>query len=268
MKTNTCMALVAALLCISSVSAAPVVRSQEPRLIAELKHGASTVRFEQIDGDVLLVSEIADGTASDAAPVLPRMMKAGHDKSVRLCPAHLFGLLSSQPIPAELWHACPDPSAKEQLQGLRTAASKWFEIYGEDISTVSSYCVGSTGHQSFRSAECSRLLDELYDSPFYDDDHAYWCANTLLKNSNRVFNEGEEVGIATVSCTGTTRFRFYKRADNDDPWTKYRDYYLGSSKLLTLYAFDLDTYSDSNFRFLMESGDGAWHRSTGYFIDD
>lgn len=268
MKTNLGVALVAALLCVGPVTAAPVNQSQTPRLIAELKYDASIVRFEQVDGDVLLVSELTDGVIRGGAPVLPKLSEMAHQLSIRLCPAQMFGMLSNQAIPPELWRACSDPQAKKQLQTLRTTGAKWFEIYGESSTTVGSYCVGATGAQSFRSKECSRILGELYDSPFYDDDHAYWCADRLQKDAIRSFSEGEEVAIAAVSCTGTTRFRFYKRAGSGDAWTKYRDHAIGSSKLETMYAFDLDFNSDSDFRFRLDSNDGAWHRSSGYFIDD
>ncbi len=252
----------------STLFAASSNRTHETVVLAELKHGASTLRFEQIDDKVLLLTEIGNESSSILAP----MMHYARSKSIHLCPAQVFGLLSTQPIPDVLWRACADPAAAKQLRTLITDA-KVFRIFESSITPIPSYCVGATGYQTFRTNECDNELSDLYDDNFYDSDHSYWCANTLHKSTNRVMSsqlgdEGEVASIRAVSCTGNTRLRYYKRDSTGDAWSLYRDYQLGASERISLYSYDLDSYGDSDFRFRLDSSDGAWHRDTGYFIDD
>lgn len=260
--------LICAALAANGVCAASIDRSHEAVLLAELNQGASTLRFEQIDDKVLLMTEIGN----ESSNVLVPLMEYASSKSIRLCPAQVYGLLSTQPIPKVLWRACADPLAAKQLRTLR-ADPKVFRIFESPITTNASYCVGATGYQSFRNNECNPELADLYDDNHYDSDHSYWCANTLHKSTNRVMSsqlgdEGEVASIRAVSCTGNTRFRYYKRDSTGDSWSMYRDYQLGSSERISLYSYDIDSYGDSDFRFRLDSSDGAWHRDTGYFIDD
>jgi hypothetical protein len=254
-------------------SAATIDRRDAPVLIAEIRQGGSTIRFEQIDNRAILLSEISDPFDADASgAIVATLMNDAKAKSIRLCPAQIFGLLSTQPIPSSLWQTCTDPKAFEQLRTLR-AQAKYTSIDVRPITTISSYCVGATGYQSFRNQECSAMETRLAGLFLVEDDSTFWCANTLKKDSDRSMSsmldeEGERASIAAVSCTGNTRFRFYMRDSTGDSWALLRDYQLGSSQRIALYAYDDDSWGDSDFRFRLNSGDGAWHRSTGFFLDE
>ena len=133
----------------SALFAAPTDRTHETVVLAELKHGTSTLRFEQIDDKVLLLTEIGNESSS----VLGPLMDYARSKSIHLCPAQVYGLLSTQPIPKVLWRACADPAATKQLRKLTTDA-KVFRIFESSITPLPNYCVGATGYQSFRINEC------------------------------------------------------------------------------------------------------------------
>jgi hypothetical protein len=260
--------LICGALTTGAVSAASINRVHEPIVLAEFTQGSSTLRFEQIDDKVLLLTE----RGTDNSSVLTPLMDYAQSKSIHLCPAQIYGLLSTQLIPKALWRACADPQAAKQLRTLQ-ADAKIFRIFESPITTIGSYCVGATGYQTFRTNECNPELSDLYDDVFYDSDHSYWCANTLRQSTDRIMSsqlgdEGEVASIRAVSCSGNTRFRYYKRDSTGDSWSLYRDYQLGASERISLYSYDLDSTGDSDFRFRMDSSSGAWHRNTGYFIDD
>jgi hypothetical protein len=81
-------------------------------------------------------------------------------------------------------------------------------------------------------------------------------------------SEGDVSLSRTVSCHGNTRFRLYNRDGSGDPWVKYRDHLLGANEFETVMVFDNGLYTDSDTKFVIDSQSGAWHRNTGYFIDD
>jgi hypothetical protein len=273
MNTLRAATLLISLLGACAASAATLDRRGAPVLIAELRQGGSTIRFEQVDNKAIVLTEISDPfDAGASVPIVAKLMEDAKSKSIRLCPAHVFGLLSTQPIPSSLWQACKDPKALEQLQTLR-AQAKYTSIDVRPITTIGSYCVGATGYQSFRTQECSAMETRLGGLFLVEDDSTFWCANTLKKDSDRSMSsmldeEGERASIAAVSCTGNTRFRFYMRDSTGDSWSLLRDYQLGPSQRIALYAYDDDSWGDSDFRFRLNSGDGAWHRSTGFFLDE
>lgn len=269
-------AIVLALL-LAGTSAATAAERRElretPFLIAELNVRGASLRFEQF-GSLLLLSEISDPTQAKSAPIVAGLLTTAAKQSIHLCPAQIYGLLSSAPIPAALWRACADPMAAGQLKTLQAQAqAKVFRIFVDPIVSIGSYCVGATGYQSFAAGECNPMLSQLYGDTFYDSDNSYWCANTLKSSTDRSMSiqlgdEGEAARISAVSCTGNTRFRFYKRDSTSSAWVNYRDYQLGPSQHIALYSYDTDQFGDSDFRFRLDSSSGAWHRSTGYFIDD
>lgn len=148
---------------ITCVSFAQTIdRRNAPVLIAELRVDGSTLLFEQIDNNTILLSEICDPLETRASsPLVTELIDAAKAQSIRLCPAHVFGLLSTQPIPASLWRACTDPKAPEQLQTLRSAQAKDLDLDVGSITSNSSYCVGATGYQTFRTRECAAMLTNL-----------------------------------------------------------------------------------------------------------
>lgn len=81
-------------------------------------------------------------------------------------------------------------------------------------------------------------------------------------------SEGDDAHSRTVSCHGNTRFRLYRRDGSGDPWVKYRDHLLGANEFEVTHVIVWETYSDSDTKFVIDSQGGAWHRNTGYFVDD
>jgi hypothetical protein len=154
------------------------------------------------------------------------------------------------------------------LEVLSTQA-KSVAILDDPIESRPGFCNNlNNDAQQFKDIECNAALLDLFNSPLYDDDHAYWCANTLRSSSVRIGPEGAHSQSRTVSCHGNTRFRLYKRDGSGDPWVKYRDHLLGADEFEVTHVIAWEHYSDSDTKFVIDSHSGAWHRNTGYFIDD
>jgi hypothetical protein len=185
----------------------------------------------------------------------------------------VFGLFSTAPIPDALFARCADEKrARVELDELRVQA-KVFRIFDGPNRSRPLSCNGQSDDGQFRTIECDAEQSALFSDSFYDADNAFWCAHTLRSSSDRIMSqmlndEGEVVSTRMVSCGGNTRFRFHKRDSTSDPWNLYRDYVIGASEYFTLYCYDNDSCSDSDFRFRLTSDSGAGHRNTGYFIDD
>ncbi len=240
-------------------------------ILAVIPHQSGELRFEEFADGTLIMTERA--SSNDETP-MQALMRNAKSKKINLCPAQIFGMLTPDPIPESLWSRCADiQNAKQTLVQLK-ADAKVFRIFEGEIRSRPGFCNNINNDAAqFRELECDAELSDLYDDSFYDSDHSYWCANTLRSDSDRSMSttlgdEGEAASTRMVSCGGNTRFRFYKRDSTSDSWNLYRDYNIGANEYFTLYSYDNDSYGDSDFRFRLNSSAGAWHRNTGYFIDD
>lgn len=223
------------------------------------------ITMEQFGDDMVIVSE--RGTSMDTP--YRRLDMAADAADTTLCAAQIFAHLSSEPIPDILFKNCPDrEKAMAELEVLQ-ADAKIFAIVDEPIESRPGFCnnLGNDAQQ-FKDIECAAALVDLFTSPAYTDDYAYWCANTLRSSSLRIKSEGDDSHSRTVSCHGNTRFRLYKRDGSGDPWVKYRDHLIRANEFEVTHVVVWETYSDSDTKFLIESAGGAWHRNTGYFVDD
>jgi len=223
------------------------------------------IRMEQFGEHMVIVSE--RGTSSDTP--FRRLEMAAQSANKTLCAAQLFAYLSKDPVPDILFAKCPDRARAMLELDVLTTEAKSVAIVDEPIESRPGFCnnLGNDAQQ-FKDIECNAAILDLFSSPFYDDDHAYWCANTLRSSSVRIAPEGDNSHSRTVSCHGNTRFRLYKRDDSDDPWIKYRDHLLGANEFEVTTVIVLETTWDSDTKFVIDSESGAWHRNTGYFIDD
>jgi hypothetical protein len=260
-----------------SVHAAPPARSAQERvpvqpanILATIPDSSGEIQFEQFaDGTVLMTERRVH-----AASRLRALEQLAKSRDIPLCPAQVFGMFSSAPIPEVLFARCADKQlAQAGLDELRIRA-KVFRIFEGGIDPRPGLCNGQGDDATqFRSIECTAEQVDLYSDNFFDSDSAFWCANTLRSSSDRIMSqmlndEGEVASTRMLSCGGDTRFRFYKRNSTGDAWNLYRDYDIGANEYFTLYSYDNDAYGDSDFRIRLTSDAGAGHRSTGYFIDD
>ncbi len=238
--------------------------------LAVFPDAAGEIRMEQFgDGTVVMTERSSYGESK-----LQALDQLAKSKRIRLCPAQVFALLSSAPIPEVLFARCADQhKARADLEQLRSSA-KVFRIFEGDFRQRPALCNGlGDDATQFRTIECTAEQIDLYGDSFYDSDNAFWCANSLRTSSDRIMSqmlndEGEVASTRMLSCGGSTRFRFYKRDSTGDSWNLYRDYNISANEYFTLYSYDNDSYGDSDFRFRLTSDSGAAHRNTGYFIDD
>jgi hypothetical protein len=225
----------------------------------------SDVTIEQFGENMVIVSE--RGTDRDSP--LRRLDLAAKSAETSLCAAQIFAYLSDDPVPDILFAKCPDrKKAMSDLDALTTRA-KTVAIGEYPIESRPGFCnnLGNDAQQ-FKDIECSEALLSLFGNNGYDEDHAYWCANTLRSSSVRIGPEGDDSESRTVSCHGDTRFRLYKRPGSGDPWTKYRDHLLSPNEFEVTWVIVWETYSDSDTKFVIDSESGAWHRNTGWFLDE
>jgi hypothetical protein len=260
-----------------SVNAAPARQPANERLpappaviLATIPDSTGEIQFEQFADGTILMTE----RRMHAASRLHALGQLAKSRGIHLCPAQVFGMFSSAPIPEALFARCADQKrVHADLDELRISA-KVFRIFEGNITLRPGFCNGQGDDATqFRTIECTAEQLDLYDDSFYDSDNAFWCANSLRSDSDRIMSqmlndEGEAASTRMVSCGGKTRFRFYKRNSTGDAWNLYRDYDIGANEYFTLYSYDNDSYGDSDFRFRLNSDAGAGHRNTGYFIDD
>jgi len=223
------------------------------------------ITMEQFSNNMVIVSERS--TSMDTP--FRKLDLAAKSAKKSLCAAQLFAYLSKNPVPDVLFANCPDRAkAMSELEILK-AEAKSVAIIDDPVQLRPGFCNNiNNDAQQFKDIECTAAFLDLVGSPLYNDDHAYWCANTLRKSSVRIKPEGAHSQSRTVSCHGNTRFRLYKRDGSGDPWVKYRDHLLGANEFEVTSVIVWELYSDSDTKFVIDSGSGAWHRNTGYFIDD
>ncbi len=239
-------------------------------ILATIPDSTGEIQFEQFaDGTVVMTER-----SMQAESRLDALGQLAKSQGMHLCPAQVFGMLSTAPIPEALFARCADRKrARADLDKLRISA-KYFYYFPIDIVSRPLLCRGLADEATtFRTVECDAEESDLYADSNFDEDNVFWCANNLRTSSDRIMSqmlddEGEVVSTRMVSCGGKTRFRFYKRDSTDDAWSLYRDYDIGANEYFTLYGLDNDDFGDVDFRLRMNSDRGAGHRNTGYFIDD
>jgi hypothetical protein len=276
MRLTYLSVMIASVMAHATNAAVPVIeipdngRPPAAMTLAVIPDATGEIRFEQFADGTVVMTQRGSIYAESSMQTLMQWAKS---KGEHLCPAQVFGMLSTAPIPELLFARCTDQKrARAELDELRVQA-KVFRIFDGPIRSRPLLCNGQGDDSQFRTIECDAEQSALYGDTYFDADNAFWCANTLRSSSDRIMsqmlnNEGEVASTRMVSCGGNTRFRFYKRDSTSDPWNLYRDDVIGASEYFTLYSYDNDSYGDSDFRFRLTSDSGAGHRNTGYFIDD
>jgi hypothetical protein len=239
-------------------------------ILATIPDSTGEIQFEQFDDGIVVMTE----RRLNAASRLSALEQLAKSEGIRLCPAQVFGMFSTAPIPEALFARCADQKrVRADLDKLRISA-KYFYFFDVDVVSRPLLCNGLIDEATaFRTNECDAEESDLLHDSHFDTDNVFWCASNLRTSSDRIMSqmlndEGEVASTRMVSCGGRTRFRFYRRDSTDDAWNLYRDYDIGANEYFTLYGFDHDDFGDSDFRFRMTSDRGAGHRNTGYFIDD
>jgi hypothetical protein len=223
------------------------------------------ITMEQFGEHTVIVSE----RSSSMDTPFTRLEHAAALANIKLCAAHVFAYVSKASVPDVLFANCPDRAkALSELDTLK-ANAKSFSIWDGDVRLRPGFCnnQGNDAEQ-FRTLECNSAFLKMLTDPFFDDEDLFWCANKLRTSSLRIMSEGEGSESRTVSCHGNTRFRLYMRDGSGDSWTKYRDHWLNANEFEITYVSSWHNYSDIDTKYVIESQNGAWHRNTGYFLDD
>lgn len=253
-------------ICMTSAMAQAGRPSQPPSKIL-LRQAIPTgeITMEQFGEHTVIVSELS----SSMDTPFTRLEHAAAVANVKLCAAHVFAYVSKAPVPDVLFANCPDRAKTlSELDTLKERA-KTFVIGDEDVRLRPGFCnnQGNDAEQ-FRTLECNSAFLAMLNDPFFDDEDLFWCANKLRTSSLRIMSEGEGGESRTVSCHGNTRFRLYMRDGSSDPWTKYRDHLLNANEFEITWVVSWHLYSDVDTKFVIDSQGSAWHRNTGYFLDD